>query len=204
MENIEISKWPVIIVANYRSGSTVYATHLSNLYDVPYYLEPWHTPETRGKKWGPHVNGVKQDFYDHYHSKDSKYILKFMPDQINKLTPYSALLNSNCFKIKLYRQDEIASIVSSYISFMRGKWWTTSNEITKNYSLEINDDVIIRSIYMITRNNFCLHNLNINYDKVITYESLGTISKTEYVKTHMPDNIVDICNRVTEIYNNLY
>ena len=204
MENIGINKWPVIIVANYRSGSTVYATHLANLYGVPYYLEPWHTKQNRGKHWGPHVNGLKKDFYNHYHSNDNRYILKFMPDQINKLNPYDKLLKSNCYKIKLYREDEIASIVSQYISIMRRKYWTTSNEITKNYSLEINDDVIIRSIFSTTRNNFWINELNVDYDKVITYESLGTITTTDYVKTYMPDNIVDIRNRVIEIYKNLY
>lgn len=85
MENIEINRWPVIVVANYRSGSTVYATYLSSLYNVPCYLEPWHTKETRGDDWGPHVNGIKQNFYDHYHSKDNKYILKFMPDNIKDI-----------------------------------------------------------------------------------------------------------------------
>ena len=201
---IEPDKWPVIIVANYRTGSTVYATHLSNLYNVPGYLEPWHPMRNRGNNWGPHTNGVKQNFYNHYHSKDNRYVLKFMPDQINKLTPYNTLLNSNCFKIKLYREDEIASIVSNYIGTMKKNWQTFSNEAVKRYTLEIDDDFILIAISTITQNNFWLHNLDVDYDKVITYESLGTITGTNFVKTHMPDNIVDIRNRVTEIYNNLY
>jgi len=201
---VKITKWPAIIVANYRTGSTVYATHLANLNNVPCYLEPWHPARKRDENWGPHVNGIKQNFYDHYHSNDNRYILKFMPDQINKLTPYDRLLNSNCFKIKLYREDEIDSIVSNYVGTMRKKWWTTSNEFPKKYTLEIDDNFILISISIITQNNFWLHSLDIEYDETITYESLGTISASKFIKTHMPDNIADIRNRVIEIYKNLY
>ena len=204
IKQVNITKWPAIIVANYRTGSTVYATHLANLHNVPCYLEPWHPIRKRNDDWGPHVNGVKQNFYDHYHSNNNKYVLKFMPDQINKLTPYSTLLNSACFKIKLYREDDIDSILSNYIGTMRGKWWTTYNEFPKKYTLEIDDNFILISISVITQNNFWLHNLDIEYDETITYESLGIIPETEFVKTYMPDNIADIRNRIIEIYKNLY
>lgn len=204
MKDIKITQWPAIIVANYRTGSTVYATHLAKQHDVPYYLEPWHRPDLRGDSWGPHVNGMKQNFYDHYRSGDKKYILKFMPDQINKFTPYAGLLKSNCFKIKLYRENEIDNIISNYVALLRKKWWSQSNDTFENYTLDIDDSRINRSIHNITQNNFWLHSLNIEYDEIITYESLGMIPSDDYVKTHMPDNLEDIRKRITEIYNNLY
>ena len=204
MESIQINKWPVIIVANYRTGSTVYATHLGKQYNVPYYLEPWHPKRRRDNNWGPHVNGIKKNFHNHYHSNDNRYILKFMPDQINKLTPYGKLLKSNCYKIKLYRESDIDSVVSNYVGSMKKKWWTSSDESVQKYTLDIDDDMILIAISTITQNNFWLNELNVDYDEVITYESLGTITTTEYVKTYMPDNIADIRNRVIEIYNNLY
>ena len=204
MKSIQINKWPVIIVANYRTGSTVYATHLAKHYNVTLFLEPWHQKRNRGPHWGPHVNGLKKDFYNHYHSNDNRYILKFMPDQINKFTPYDKLLKSNCYKIKLYRESDIDSVVSKYVASMKEKWWTSSDESVQKYTLDIDNDMILSAISNITQNNFWLNELNVDYDEVITYESLGIITTTEYVKTYMPDNIADIRNRVIEIYNNLY
>jgi hypothetical protein len=204
MNNIEITRWPGIIVANYRTGSTVYATYLAKKYNVPYYLEPWNRHELRGDNWGTHVSGMKQNFYDHFHSNDSKYILKFMPDQINKFTPYAMLLNSNCFKIKLYRENEIDNIISNYIAATRKKWWTQPTETPESYTLKIDDLLIEKAISVITQNNFWLHSLNIKYDEIITYESLGIIPPNDFIKTHMPDNLEDIRNRITDIYNNLY
>jgi hypothetical protein len=204
MKDIEITRWPAIIVANYRSGSTVYTTHLAKQHNVPCYLEPWHRSELRGDNWGPHVNGMKQNFYEQFHIGDNKYILKFMPDQINKFTPYDMLLKSNCFKIKLYRENEIDNIVSNYVAAMRKKWWSLPTETFNNYILELDELQINKSIIVTTQNNFWLHSLNVEYDEIVTYESMGLIPPTDYIKTHMPDNLEDIRNRITEIYNNLY
>jgi hypothetical protein len=204
MTDIKINRWPAIIVANYRTGSTVYATHLAKQHNVPYYLEPWNRPELRGDNWGPHVNGMKQNFYEQFHSRDNKYILKFMPDQINKFTPYAMLLKSNCFKIKLYRENEIDNIISNYVAAVRKKWWAHPTETFENYTLKIDDSQINKSIGVTTQNNFWLHSLNVEYDEILTYESLGIIPPEDYIKTHMPDNLEDIRNRITEIYNNLY
>lgn len=201
---IEITRWPAIIVANYRTGSTVYATHLAKQYNVPVYLEPWVRYSERGENWGDHVNGLKQNFYNHFHSGGTNYILKFMPDQINKFTPYAMLLKSNCFKVKLYRENEIDNIISNYVGSLRKKWWTRPTETFENYTLDIDDLKIKGEILHIAQNNFWLHSLNIEYDAVITYESLGIIPSKDYIKTHMPDNLEDIRNRITEIYNNLY
>ena len=204
MKDIEITRWPAIIIANYRTGSTVYATHLAKQHNVQYYLEPWHQLELRGDTWGPHVNGTKQNFYDHYHSSDNKYILKFMPEQISKFTPYAMLFKSICFKIKLYRENEIDNILSHYVAKIRKKWWANPNETFENYTIAVDDLQIDKSIFCITQNNFWLDSLNVEYDEIITYESLGMIPANDYVKTHMPDNLEDIRKRITEIYNNLY
>jgi len=204
MKDIKITRWPAIIIANYRTGSTVYATHLAEKHNVPHYLEPWQRVTNRGPDYGPHINGLKQNFYDQYHNSDTNYVLKFMPDQLNKCTPYSKLLESDCFKIKLYREDEIDNIVSQYVGKMRKKWWTKFGEKVQQYELEIDEDNIVNSIATITQNNFLLHNLDYEYDEVITYESLGYVSPVHYVKTHMPDNLEDIRNRIIEIYNNVY
>lgn len=204
MKDIEITRWPAIIVANYRTGSTVYATHLAKKHNVPCFLEPWQISKKQGTNWGPHTNGMKQPFYDHFHSSDKNYILKFMPDQISKCNPYAMLLKSDCFKIKLYRENEIDTIVSNYVGILREKWWTCPGETSQNYTLLIEDSHILTSIFITTQNNFWLDALNVDYDEIISYESLGIIPPADYIKTHMPDNLADIRNRVIEIYNNLY
>jgi hypothetical protein len=203
MKDIKITRWPAIIVANYRTGSTVYATHLAETHNVPYYLEPWQRSVDRNSNYGPHVNGMKQNFYDHYHSGDNRYVLKLMPEQISKCTPYDILLKSDSFKIKLYRENEIDSIVSHYIGKMRKKWWTEFGEKTEDYILDVDNGHIAGSAFAITQNNFLLHNLDYDYDEVITYESLGYIPNLRYVKTHMPNNINEIKKAVSETYNNL-
>ena len=127
-----------------------------------------------------------------------------MPEQINKFTPYAMLLKSNCFKIKLYRENEIDNILSHYVAKVRKKWWATPNETFENYTIALDDLQIDKSIFCITQNNFWLDSLNVEYDEILTYESLGMIPANDYVKTHMPDNLEDIRKRITEIYNNLY
>jgi len=201
---ISITKWPVIVLGNYRSGSTVLATHLGKENNVPYFLEPWAETKNRHDRYGDHVYGLKENFYHFYKSGRSDFIIKFMPNQISRVTPYRQLLEGQGFKIKLYRDNEIDSIVSYYVAEERKKWWTYPGEVIEDYSLEIKEKTILGSIEAITRNNFLLDKLDYDYDLVVSYESLGLIPPRDYVKTTMPNNIEDIRRSIVEVYNKLY
>jgi hypothetical protein len=191
-------------LGNYRTGSTVLATHLGEQYGVEYFLEPWIPIENRGSSYGPEIYGLKEKFHYFYKSGRSDFVIKFMPDQISKLTPYRELLEGDGFKIKLYRENEIESIVSNYLGTIRNKWWTTAHEEDETYTVPIKKGTISSSIMRITHNNYLLDTLDYEYDLTISYESLGFIPSSSYKKTSMPDNIEELRAAIVETYNELY
>jgi len=201
---INITKWPVIIVANYRTGSTVFAQHLAKINNVPVYLEPWQHINAQTSEFNEHIHWLKKDFYDHYKSGNTMYVLKVMPDQIHKDTPYEKILASDSFKIKLHRENEIDNIISQYISNMRQKWVTEKNEPYYRYTLPIDYNVLLAAITSVTRGNFYLNNLNYEFDQDLSYESLGEIKSSIFEKTRPPENINEIRAAVVTMFNNLF
>lgn len=192
-------KFPIIIVANYRSGSTAFATGLAKELGIPYHLEPYQ-PRAKPTGFGLTLMGFKADFFHQIRSGDSQFLLKIMPDQIYPVTPYDTMLRSDTtYKIKLYRENEMDNIVSQYVAMMSGKWWNTKQDINEPYVLDIDPVKIKGAIHTITYNNYLMNTLNYEYDEIKTYESLK-LSDEDFIKTAMPENINEVREEITKVY----
>lgn len=178
MIDIEVTRWPVFIYANYRTRSSPLLEFISKKYQVAHYAEP-----------GQIGNGSTLPFLEHYRSGDKKYIVKSMPDQQSNLPELNELLNSNCFKIKVTRDNELDQIVSHYIATMTNVWGQLTSD-REPYKVGIDYSVLDRCINYIVSNNKELANNNIVYDLITNFDELGTyIPLARTHPTTMPENL---------------
>jgi hypothetical protein len=164
------TRFPIILYANYRTGSSALCTKLANQFNLVEFTEPHYEPE------------ILQALINMSHNN---YIVKFMPDQ--PVPIYKQLLNSDAYIIKLYREDKVEQITSFYIA-MTTQRWHMDTDLLDEYSVPIDPAVIQQSINIIQSNDKLLDKCNA--DIAMTYEQLGYI---EYgIKTQQPINYNDI------------
>lgn len=170
-----INKWPVVIISNYRSGSSELALRLaSDNFAVPL-IEPIHRAD------------IYEKLKDMYDSGNMKFVVKYHIDQIDQLELQKTLLEIDSFKIKITRKDTISQIVSYYISSIRNVWKQNIEEI-ESYYVPIDIDKIDNSIKTILTNDTLLSNSPIQFDYICYYEDLETDSKNHNFKTTQPIN----------------
>lgn len=180
---MKIPRWPALILANYRTGSSPLCQGLALENSVPAFVEPSITQERI------------DEFMDYCRS--SQYIVKFMPDQVDSFVPYRELLNSDCYKIKLTRKDKTAQIASYYIASVRDKWWTTKTEESKNYFVPIMHDKILHCITHIKQVDSMLESFE-NFDTELYYEDIGIIEDIDRVHSRKPANFNHLVNIIKE------
>jgi hypothetical protein len=181
----------ILLLANYRTGSSSYSHVLANR-KILEYPEPHLFPE----KWASLQEAV---------DSGKKFVIKFMPDQIEKFELYQKIVKSNCYKIKLIRENKLEQIASYYVASMTDIWNDHSNEFKrgKEYTVNISLDQIKTSINIITNNDFLLENLDIKFDNEVTYERLveqGLLTSGT-VKLTTPTNYKIIKQRIEYEYN---
>ena len=177
---IEITKWPVLIFSNYRTGSTVLGDFFVARYGCDYLDEPINS--------NPGISDEeKYKILHEYH--DCRCVIKFMGDHTIRDSFYKDLLEINAFKIKLYRTNKIDQITSFYISQITNRWFRSKNEIIEDYEVLINLDILIRSVDFILYNDSILDNSLVNFDIITNYESLGFIDNVDSSLTKSPNNI---------------
>lgn len=174
---VKIIKWPVVLVATYRSGSTALGHSLSKFYNCDWYSEPL-----------VNKNNTLKKFKNHYHSTNNTYLLKTMIDQIPELAETKNICYSqDSFKIRLIRKDTVAHILSLYLARIRNIW--VEFESAKNYTVDIIDTVLLkRSIDHVMRFNQMIKNTDINFDQTVYYEDFDNIKYTFFKKTTQPTN----------------
>jgi hypothetical protein len=204
LDNKIENRWPIVIVANFRTGSTVLASELAKKHGVPFFLEPWQLPDSRSPHYGPNINGLQKNFYDYYWGGNKRYVLTMVPNQISGMTPYLDILRGQSYKIKLIRENIIDNIVSFYIGKMTNKWVRSPQEISVPCVVEIKKQKIESAINTITHVNFLLDTLDFTYDEIVTYESLGVMDSSEHALTLPPVNIEEIREEVKKMYNQVY
>lgn len=181
---MKITRWPALILANYRTGSSPLCQGLALENSVTAFVEPSITTERT------------EEFLKSYTSTN-RYIVKFMPDQVEQFTPYQELLASDCYKIKLTRKDKVSQIASYYIASVRDKWWTTKTEESKNYFVPIMKDKISQCIQHIQQVDLMLASFE-NYDTEMYYEDIGIIEDIDRVHSHRPSNFGHLVNIIKE------
>lgn len=184
---ITISKWPVVIFASPRTGSTVLGEHIANTHNTLYYNEPNMRPDEMKK------------FVCNF-ELDNNFVLKIMAEMLgNDQYPkhiMEKILSNKCFKIKLNRKNIVEQIASFYTCRNRKTW--VYDEINhkhwNNTYIDINHAEIEHSIKWVTYQNKLL-------DKVIAdislcYEDLPTIEST-FKKTPRPTNYNELIGLIS-------
>jgi LPS sulfotransferase NodH len=138
-------------------------------------------------------------------SADEKFVIKFMPEQIAEYDLYQKIVNSDCYKIKLIRENKLEQITSYYVASMTDIWNDHRNEFARGreYTVDISLDQIKTSINIITKNDFLLENLDIQFDEEVTYEQLveQKLLTSGTIKLHPPTNYKIIKQHIEYEYN---
>jgi hypothetical protein len=174
-----MNKKVILLLANFRTGSSDYSYKLATDNDIHWLPEP-------------HLESSQLELLGKLITTEKPFVVKLMPEHIDLNKHYQAIITSDCYKIKLTRESKIDQIVSHYIGLMT-LVWNSGNEFArgKTYIVDIVRDKIKQSIDTIIKNDNMFDNLNIKFDDEITYEEL--LSKgllgTRHVRIIPPTNI---------------
>lgn len=168
-----ITQFPILVLANYRTGSSTLTWNLSKKYNLEYFSEPLR--ETNSEE-------LMKRLSEKIENKENNFIIKFMPDQINDCELYQNIYNSDCYKIKLQRRDKVAQILSYYTSYVTGVWHSDypdergKNYKGKHYSIPTYYDDINFSIDLILDNDKRFDNIDIKFDQELYYEDIDFVN----------------------------
>jgi LPS sulfotransferase NodH len=183
-----ITRFPVLVLANYRTGSSTLTHNLFNQYNLEFFSEPLRNEEISEELMQRLANKVK--------NKENNFIVKFMPDQVNDCQLYQDIYNSDCYKIKLQRRDKIAQIASYYACYVTGIWHS-DNPARRGEKLVLpiyNDDIDF-SINLILDNDRRFAEMDTKFDQELYYEDLNLQSDT-FSKLDAPSNYHGICSYI--------
>jgi hypothetical protein len=154
-------KQPIVIIANYRTGSTAYSMIRAAEHNFVNFPEPHIQPETF-KQLETMIDEGRTNF-----------VLKIMPDQVSLNSTYQQVLEQNCHTIKLTRNDKVAQIVSHYTARITNKWNSSNPNIRGQvYDIPVIKQSLIGVIKYILTQDRLLDSYGINFDEELTYESI--------------------------------
>jgi predicted DNA-binding ArsR family transcriptional regulator len=120
---------PIIIVANYRTGSTALLDHIRNSTGLRAFSEPCLRIEDPDRSADVYriidnqKNDLEYEFVTEYLAKGrTDYCLKFIAHDWCKHGIYVACMEAPGYKIRLYRENKIKQIASFYIAHMTSIW----------------------------------------------------------------------------------
>jgi len=174
---MQINKFPILIYANYRTGSSPLLSALAIKYGLERYSEPHYDIDKLSK--------LKQDW------QTSNYVVKFMPDQIADYPIYQKILASDCYKIRLTRENKIDQIASFYIASYTDRWHTDPDVVVEDYEVDIDTAILDNAVRTIRYNDKLLAESTVKFDLDTTYEQLGYFEELG-PKTHQPTNLDEL------------
>jgi len=183
---ISINKWPCVLVANQRSGSTALAIDLAKQNDAKYYIEPFE------QRVG------LTSFMESLKDSNKKWIVKCMIDKVHFGHPYKKLLeNPDVYKIRLFRTDTVAQVASLYLSGITNMWFGNQLPGLKERHLipldelsilPLDYDLMQHCASQITNNNlFLRYAEKYRFDITCRYESLN-LDNCDWRKSELPNN----------------
>jgi hypothetical protein len=172
---------PILMISNYRCGSNSLIIRVGNKLGLECFPEPHRDPEKHRR------------FLELREGNSKRYIVKIMADQLAAYPEYSAMIDEDCFKIRLRRADRIAQIASHYVATVTDRWRRQQGEQVARYVLPLDTELLQRSADIIDRNEDLLTQLDsMRFDQDLVYESLGYIDNGYNDVSVQPDNIEDI------------
>jgi LPS sulfotransferase NodH len=182
-----INRLPIIIVANYRTGSSALGRHLAERHAVDWIAEPYHFPERRTR-------------LQQHCANNTPYVAKIIVDQLLELDVHQTALHSQCFKIRLIRDNLVEQVVSYYIASQKNQW-RQAVPIIPSYEVPVDVATMELVANKIISNNVLLRNLPIKFDLDLSYEALNfdELPQKANYKTTQPtnrDTIVELAKQV--------
>jgi LPS sulfotransferase NodH len=153
----------------------------------------------------PHWDVAQLKEFQESIKQDDEFLVKFMPDQVFYSNLYKRVLGSNCYKIKLTRENKIDQITSYYIAKVTDIWNSFRNPYIRGheYTVDLVEEMMHHSIDVIVRNDFLLESTGIQFDEHITYEQLVKSGQMSSVKLQPPTNYSIIRETIESIYANI-
>lgn len=194
MNDINVTKFPVVILANYRTGSSALAAKISKKYSLKFFSEPCHNDNIA------ELDSHKMEFMRFYTQHFSNnFLIKFMPSQISCFNPYEEILSRKKFLIKLRRHNKVEQIASFYTANKRKKFFKLKTEKIEKYSVSIDIEILKECCHSILRNEYLLNSLPYKEDMNLVYEDLGFISDTDHDLSDQPENMEEIKEEIRKI-----
>ncbi len=194
MIDINATKFPIVVLANFRTGSSALTISIAKKYNLNYFSEPCHNDNIT--KIDFHKMEFMRLYTQHF---NNNFLIKFMPNQINCFNPYEEILSRNKFLIKLRRHNKIEQIASFYIAEKRKKFHKLKTEKIEKYSVSIDIEILEVCCHVILKNEYLLNSLPYKEDINLVYEDLGFISDTDHVLSDKPENMEEIKDEIRKI-----
>jgi LPS sulfotransferase NodH len=201
---IDIPKWPVLIVATPRSGSTELAFQIwKNINSARYPGENITTEASLSHLQDAVTCFIEPDKHEHDAIKlenmlvtgNTNYIAKFIVHSVGKDEQLDSLLKSDCFKIKLDRLSLEDQAISLYIADVTGRW-DQHTATVDTFEVPISIEKIHRCVNVIKREKAHLQSLTTEFDITLTYEDLDFSSPVDCFKNSTPKNINQLRDKV--------
>jgi hypothetical protein len=178
---LDITKWPIVIIASPRTGSTAMANHIHSWYpDTTLFMEP-------------NFDNYAMAQYLKYHPVNSRYILKLLGSSI-PLYPRT-ILDHGTYKIKVIRRDYASQIASHYLARTRNIW-TYTDTTAQLDPVAIDHDSIKQSIIMVRYDRDIVD--RIAADCTLVYEDFVQFNSPTH-KTPRPANYSELISAITDI-----
>jgi hypothetical protein len=178
---LDTTKWPKVIIASPRTGSTAIANHIHSSYpDSRLFMEP-------------NFDNYAMAEYLKYSERNNQYVLKLLGSSI-PLYP-SRILDNSVYKIKVIRRDYTSQIASHYLARTRNIWIYTHNT-TMFDPVEIDVNSIKQSIVMVRYDRDIVD--KIIADCTLVYEDFTNICSPT-VSTPRPSNYLDIVSTIASL-----
>lgn len=189
-----ITKYPIVIFASPRTGSTALGHHLVNLYpNLKYFNEPNFLPVEM------------KEFMGMIYNKKNNYILKLLGSSLN-LFPSEVVVkifSNNVYKIKITRKNIIDQTASHYVAAYRDLWdyKDIDDEVCQTLStnnIEIDLLKVERSIECVEYDNNII--AEIDTDLELYYEDFAEFNSPTK-KTPLPTNYPALVDTVRQLYS---
>ena len=183
-------RYPVVILASPRSGSTALANHIHGkledvlLFQEPDSILPWFSNFLKTAK------------------TTNQYVVKIQTNRLN-LYPKEMLdyliHSSEPYRVCIRRRNKIEQSLSRYIATTRNKWVYQTTGIIEDIIL-INSARIKKHIRLLETEIAILDSIGAAYDATIWYEDFD-FSELDGVKTPKPKNYEELYTAFTNIIN---
>ena len=152
--------WNIVLLANYRTGSTAFGNLLSKITGLPFLGEVFHyNPSSRPCVYNP----ARQS------------IVKIMPNHMPPEEHWDSLFNQS-YVIGLYREDVTAQVLSYAIAYRVGKWQQERNAdsvfTNRDFALQLTNGQIVPFVNTIRETLAVWNNCKEYFDTTLSYEKI--------------------------------